>query len=65
MSLQELGSLMFLHHNEHQFHFNAELEMKVFVILQEGYPCPKLQNPILGKAEINLLPWGKGARQGG
>ena len=65
MSLQELGSLMFLHHNEHQFHFNEELEMKVVVILHEGHTCPKLQNPILGKAEKNLLPKGEGARQGG
>ena len=38
--------------------------MKVFVILHEGYPCPELQNPIIGKAEKNLLPWGEGARQG-
>ena len=39
--------------------------MKVVVILQKSHSCPKLQNPILGKAEKNLLPWGKGARQGG
>jgi len=26
------------------------------VILHEGHPCPKLQNPILIKAEKNLLP---------
>jgi hypothetical protein len=44
MSLQELGSLMFHHHNEHQLHFIEELEMKVVVILHEGHPCPKLQN---------------------
>ena len=55
MSLQELGSLMFLHHNEHQFHFNEELEMKVVVILHEGYSCPKLQNSMPGKAEKYLL----------
>ena len=46
MSLQELGSLMFQHQKEHQFHFIEELEMKVVVILQEGHPCPKLQNHI-------------------
>ena len=55
MSLQELGSLMFHHQNEHQFQFIEELEMKVVVIMQKGHPCPKLQNPILGKAEKNLL----------
>ena len=65
MNLQELGSLMFHHQNEHQFHFNEELEMKVVVILHEGHPCPKLQNPMLSKAEKYLLPKGKGARQGG
>ena len=65
MSLQELGSLLFHHHNEHQLHIIEELEMKVVVILHEGYPCPKLQNPILGKAEKYLLPWGEGALQGG
>jgi hypothetical protein len=57
MSLQELGSLLFYHQKEHQFHFIEELKMKVVVILHEGHPCPKLQNPILGKAEKNLLPW--------
>ena len=46
MSLQELGSLMFQNQNEHQFHFIEELEMKVAVILHEGYPCPELQNHI-------------------
>ena len=65
MSLQELGSLMFLHQNEHQFHFNEELEMKVVVILQKSHPYLELQNPMLGKAEKNLLPWGEDARQGG
>ena len=30
--------------------------MKVAVILQKSHSCPKLQNPILGKAEKNLLP---------
>ena len=65
MSLQELGSLLFHHQKEHQFHFIEELEMKVVVILQEGHPCPELQNPMLGKAEKNLLPKGEGARQGG
>jgi len=30
--------------------------MKVAVIMHEGHPCPELQNPILGKAEKNLLP---------
>ena len=59
MSLQELGSLLFYHQKEHQFHFIEELKMKVVVILHEGHPCPKLQNPILGKAEKNLLPWGE------
>ena len=59
MSLQELGSLFFYHQKEHQFHFIEELKMKVVVILHEGHPCPKLQNPILGKAEKNLLPWGE------
>ena len=39
--------------------------MKVVVILQEGHPYPKLQNPILSKAEKNLLYKGEGARQGG
>ena len=29
---------MFLHHNENQFHFNEELEMKVRVILQKSHP---------------------------
>jgi len=33
MSLQELGSLLFHHQNEHQLHFIEELEMKVVVIL--------------------------------
>ena len=56
MSLQELGSLMFHHEHEHQFHFFEELEMKVVVILQEGYLRPKLQNPMLSKAEKNPLP---------
>ena len=37
----------------------------LFVILHKGHPCPKLQNPMLGKAEKNLLPWGEGARQDG
>jgi len=37
----------------------------LFVILQEGHPCPKLQNPMLSKAEKNLLPWGEGTRHGG
>ena len=37
----------------------------LFVILHEGHPCPELQNPMLGKAEKNLLPKGEGARQGG
>ena len=55
MSLQELGSLMFHHQNEHQLHFIEELEMKVVVILQKSHSCPELQNPILGKAEKNLL----------
>ena len=49
MSLQELGSLLFYHQKEHQFHFIEELKMKVVVILHEGHPCPKLQNPILIK----------------
>ena len=61
MSPQELGSLMFLHHNEHQFHFYEELEMKVAVILHKGYTCPKLQNPILSKAEKNLFYKGLGS----
>ena len=65
MSLQELGSLLFHHQNEHQFHFNEELEMKVVVIMQEGHTCPELQNPMLCKAEKKLLSWGEGARQGG
>ena len=34
----------------------------LFVILHEGHPCPKLQNPMLGIAEKNLLPWGEGPR---
>jgi len=59
MSLQELGSLLFHHQNKHQLHIIEELEMKVAVILHEGYPCPELQNPMLGKAEKNLLPWGE------
>ena len=46
MSLQELGSLMFQHQKEHQFHFIEELEMKVAVILQKSHPCPELQNHI-------------------
>ena len=65
MSLHELGSLMFHHQNEHQFHFNEELEMKVVVILQKSHPCPELQNPMLGKAEKNLLYKGEVALQGG
>ena len=65
MSLQELGSLLFHHQNKHQFHSIEELEMKVVVILHEGHPCPKLQNPMLSKAEKNLLLKGEGARQGG
>jgi len=36
--------------------FIEELEMKVAVILQKSHSCPKLQNPILGKAKKNLLP---------
>ena len=55
MILQELGALMFLHQNEHQFHFNEELEMKIVVILLEVYSCPKLQNSMPGKAEKYLL----------
>ena len=39
--------------------------MKVVVILQKSHPCPELQNPMLGKAEKNLLLKGEGARQGG
>ena len=65
MSLQELGSLLFHHQNKHQLHIIEELEMKVAVILQKRHPCPELQNPIPGKAEKILLPWGEGARQGG
>ena len=56
MSLQELGSLLFYHQKEHQFHFIEELKMKVVVILHEGHPCPKLQNPLFQKAKENLLP---------
>ena len=56
MSLQELGSLLFFHQNEYQLHIIEELEMKVAVILQKSHSCRKLQNPILGKAEKNLLP---------
>lgn len=59
MSLQELGSLMFQHQNKHQLHIIEELEMKVAVILQKSHSCPKLQNPMLSKAEKNLLPWGE------
>ena len=55
MSLQELGSLVFHHQKEHQFHFYEELEMRVVVILKKSHPCPELQNPMLGKAEKNLL----------
>ena len=55
MSLQELGSFLFHNQNEHQFHFNEELEMKIVVILHEGYSCPKLQNSMPGKAEKYLL----------
>ena len=65
MSLQELGSLMFHHQNEHQFHFNEELEMKVRVILQKSHPYPELQNPMLSKAEKSLHPSGEGALQSG
>ena len=65
MSLQELGSLMFHHQNEHQFYFNEELEMKVVVILQKSHPCPELQNSMLSKAEKNLFYKGLGARMGG
>ena len=65
MSLQELGSLLFHHQNKHQLHIIEELEMKVAVILQKSHPCSELQNPMLSKAEKNLLPWGEGARQGG
>ena len=39
--------------------------MKVVVILQKSHSCPELQNPMLSKAEKNLLPWREGARQGG
>ena len=46
---------MFQHQKEHQFHFIEELEMKVVVILQKSHSCPKLQNPMLGKSEKNLL----------
>ena len=60
MSLQELGSLLFFHHNEHQLHIIEELEMKVAVILQKSHPCPELQNPMLSKAEKYLLPKGEG-----
>ena len=35
MSLQELGSLVFHHQKEHQFHFYEELEMRVVVILKK------------------------------
>ena len=37
----------------------------LFVILHEGHPCPKLQNPLFQNVEKNLLPKGEGARQGG
>ena len=59
MSLQGLGSLLFFHQKEHQFHFIEELEMKVAVILHTWCPCPELQNPMLSEAEKNLLPWGE------
>ena len=59
MSLQELGSLVFHHQKEHQFHFYEELEMRVVVILKKSHPCPELQNPMLSEAEKNLLPWGE------
>ena len=59
MSLQELGSLLFHHQNKHQLHIIEELEMKVAVILQKSHSCPKLQNPMLSKAEKNLLPKGE------
>ena len=65
MSLQELGSLMFQHQKEHQFHIIEELEMKVVVILQKSPPYPELQNPMLSKAEKSLHPWGEGALQSG
>ena len=65
MSLQELGSFLFFHQIEHQFHFIEELEMKVSVILQKSHPCPELQNPMLSKAEKNLFYKGLGARQSG
>ena len=65
MNLQELGSLMFHHQNEHQFHFNEELEMKVVVITQKSHPCPELQDSMLRKGEKNLLSWGEIALQGG
>ena len=55
MSLQEFRSLLFLHEHEHQLHIIEELEMKVVVILQKSHPFPELQNPILSKAEKNLL----------
>ena len=31
----------------------------LFVILHEGHPCPKLQNPMLSKAVKNLILWEK------
>ena len=65
MSLQELGSLLFHHQNKHQLQIIEELEMKVPVILQKSHSCLELQNPMLGKAEKNLLPWGEGVRHGG
>ena len=34
------------------------------VILHEGHPCPKLQNPLLQKAKENLLPGEKGPVSG-
>ena len=39
--------------------------MKVVVILHEGHPYPKLQNPMLSKAEKNRFYKGLGARQSG
>ena len=39
--------------------------MKVVVILQKIHPCPKLQNPMLSKAEKNLFYKGLGARKVG
>jgi len=46
-------------------YLNVISYISLFVILHKGHTCPKLQNPMLSKAEKNLLPKGKGARQGG